>query len=119
MALPNHMLETEDNWLVVIDNLDLIEQVKGYLPVRDVHKHTLITTRNPNADGIPACGLEVPWLTDKDAAEMLSTLSNITLTSTGPFSLGGVTTRILAVEAMVTVSDFLCPNFTSAWVFPG
>lgn len=45
--------------------------------------------------------------------------SKLTVMSTGPSSPGGVTTRILSVDAMVTVGDCLRPNRTSASVFPG
>src|SRR5579862_921408 len=43
----------------------------------------------------------------------------MTSTSTGPFSFAGVTTRILLVDAMMTLSTFLRPKRTSACVFPG
>src|SRR6202035_350187 len=42
-------------------------------------KHTLITTRDPNAPGIPAEPLEVPLLDQEDSVLLLSTLSNISL----------------------------------------
>lgn len=52
-------LRNQDNWLLVIDNLDDVSVVDGYLPHRDERKHTIITTRNPNFDEIPAGGLEI------------------------------------------------------------
>ena len=47
-------LNLQASWLLVIDNLDKIEIINGFLPNNDVKKHTLITTRKPNADGILA-----------------------------------------------------------------
>jgi tetratricopeptide (TPR) repeat protein len=70
-------LERQDNWLIVIDNLDHIEIVKDYLPDRSPSKHTLITTRNPNANGIPARGLEVPLPQTDEGIEMICTLSEM------------------------------------------
>src|SRR5277367_243136 len=69
----------KDNWLLVIDNLDYIELIDGYLPDRSPTKHTLITTRNPDAKGIPARGLEVPLMTIMESIEMLYTLSDMSL----------------------------------------
>ena len=64
-------LNQQTNWLLVVDNLDEIEIIDGFLPDNDLKKHTLITTRNPNADGIPAEGLEVRVLTQKNAMDLL------------------------------------------------
>ena len=72
-----HWLRQEPNWLLVIDNLDVIEVVKGFLPENGTHKHTVITTRNPNADGIPAEGVEIRLLDSDEAVELLSTLSKV------------------------------------------
>ena len=41
----------------------------------------LITTRNPNSDGIPAEGLEVPLLDPAESVHLLCTLSNIAMIS--------------------------------------
>jgi tetratricopeptide (TPR) repeat protein len=70
-------LTSQKNWLVIIDNLDHIEIVKEYLPDRAPDKHTLITTRNPNARGIPARGLEIPLPGTDESIEMLCTLSEM------------------------------------------
>ena len=70
-------LRQEESWLLVIDNLDGINVVFGYLPENGPQKHTLITTRNPNSNGIPAEGLEVPLLDVVDSIDLLSTLSHI------------------------------------------
>ena len=74
-------LRCEHRWLIVIDNLDDITIAAGFLPQNGPLQHTLITTRNPNAAGIPAEGLEVPLLTSADSVELLCTLSGITITN--------------------------------------
>ena len=51
-------LRREESWLFVIDNLD-ITIVDGFLPENGPKNHTLITTRNPNSEGIPTEGLQV------------------------------------------------------------
>jgi hypothetical protein len=79
-------LKREKSWLVVIDNLDNINVVDGFLPETGLHQHTLITTRNPNSAGIPAEGLEVPLLDPEDAVDLLSILSNITIAPNSPES---------------------------------
>ena len=61
----------QDNWLLVIDNLDDFEVAEHYLPPRDVKKHTIITTRNPHFNEIPAEGIEIGTLDRKDAIELL------------------------------------------------
>ena len=61
-------LRQKQNWLLIIDNLDNIEIVDGFLPEPGPQKHTIITTRNPNAAGIPAEGIEVPLLEPDDAS---------------------------------------------------
>ena len=70
-------LRQEQNWLLVIDNLDDIAVVNGLLPENGSQKHTIITTRNPNTMGIPAEPLEVPLLDTDDSIYLLSSLSNI------------------------------------------
>jgi tetratricopeptide (TPR) repeat protein len=70
-------LRQETNWLIVLDNLDDITIVKDYLPERGLHKHTLISTRNRDAEGIPARGLEVPILEIEESIEMLCNLSDM------------------------------------------
>jgi len=70
-------LGTQDKWLLVIDNLDEITVADGYLPVRSPGKHTLITTRNPNCQHIPAEGLKVGELDVEDAAELLLLRSGV------------------------------------------
>ena len=79
-------LRQEQSWLLVIDNLDDINVVAGFLPQNGPHQHTLITTRNPNSAGIPAEGLEVPLLDPADSIDLLSTLSNIAIIANSPES---------------------------------
>jgi len=74
-------LNEQSSWLLVIDNLDNIRIVDGFLPINDVRKHTLITTRNPNADGIPAEGLEVQVLDQNEATELLLLRAKLPLDS--------------------------------------
>lgn len=64
-------LRSQDNWLLVIDNLDDFDVARQYLPPREVSKHTIITTRNPNFIDIPAEGIEISTLDPKDAIELL------------------------------------------------
>lgn len=71
-------LRQEDEWLIVLDNLDDITIANGLLPETGPRKHLLITTRNPNTDGIPAEGLEVSLLSLDDAQRLLIRLSKVT-----------------------------------------
>ena len=61
-------LEQQSSWLIVIDNLDDINVIDGFLPVNSNRKHTLITTRNPSAENIPAQGLEVDLMSSSEAS---------------------------------------------------
>ena len=81
-------LKRTPNWLLVVDNLDDIDVlstdnidesniVDMLLPQSGPGQHTLITTRNPNADHIPAHALEVPLFEESDSVDLLSTLSDI------------------------------------------
>ena len=69
------------SYLLVIDNLDDIEIVHDFLPEPGPQKHTIITTRNPNTEGIPAEGIEVPLLGHDEALDLLSTLSKVEIIS--------------------------------------
>jgi len=71
-------LDVQTSWLLIIDNLDDIDLITVFLPLNDRQKHTIITTRNPNSEGIPAQGLEIRLLDPVDAVLLLSTLSKIT-----------------------------------------
>ncbi len=63
--------------MLVLDNVDDITVVNGYLP--DINKggHILITSRDPNTTGIPAQGLEVGLLLEDDAADLLLLRTNL------------------------------------------
>ena len=63
-------LEANESWLLIIDNLDDVEVICGYLPLPKGSGHTIITTRNTKTDGIPASGLEVREM-DRDSAVSL------------------------------------------------
>jgi NB-ARC domain/Tetratricopeptide repeat len=62
-------LEKHPSWLIVFDNLDDINVIDGFLPVNSNQKHTLITTRNPSAENIPAQGLEIEIMSPADAID--------------------------------------------------
>ena len=70
-------LNEQENWLLVIDNLDDATVVKGYLPERSPGKHTLLTMRNPHAVEIPAEGLRIEVLDPDEAVELLVVRSNL------------------------------------------
>ena len=70
-------LQKQTNWLLIIDNLDDISVITGFLPAIECEGHTLITTRNPNSKGIPAQGLEVDSLDPNDAVEVFIILSEL------------------------------------------
>ena len=64
-------LAGQEGWLLILDNVDDITVVNGYLP--DINKggHTLITSRDSNATGIPAQGLEVGLLSEEESADLI------------------------------------------------
>jgi hypothetical protein len=65
-------LEKQVCWLLVLDNIDDISVVHGYLPeLNSGEGHVLITTRNRDATGIPAEGLEVGVFESQAAADLL------------------------------------------------
>jgi NB-ARC domain len=81
-------LKRTPDWLLVVDNLDDIDilctQNLGdpniihlLLPEPGPGQHTLITTRNRNADHIPAQAKEVPSFKEADSVALLSFLSSI------------------------------------------
>jgi len=71
-------LREQDDWLLVIDNLVDVTVVDGYLPDSTTGGHTLITTRNPNSDGIPAAGIEIGVLSKDEAIDPLCLRSKLT-----------------------------------------
>ena len=70
-------LNNQDNWLLVIDNLDDVEVIDGYLPITSQQRHVLITTRNEHYHQIPAEGLKVEELGVDEAIELLLARSQI------------------------------------------
>src|SRR5271170_239424 len=73
-------LAHQENWLLVLDNLDDISVLSNrLLPPKGPGQHTLMTTRNPNTEGIPAEGMEVPILGQFDAMTLLTRHAQIPL----------------------------------------
>jgi len=81
-------LKRTPNWLLVVDNLDDIDVLSTQnlgdpniinllLPELGPGQHTMITTRNPNADHIPAQAKEVSLFKEADSVALLSSLSGI------------------------------------------
>ena len=77
-------LQGAQKWLIVFDNVDNAELVKGLLPENGPQKHTLITTKNLHTHGIPADPLEVPLLDCQDCVKLISTISNIHIAPDSP-----------------------------------
>lgn len=69
-------LNREENWLLVIDNLEDVSVLDGYLPDFS-HGHTLITTRNQHYDQIPAEGIEIGVLDSDEAINLLLTRARL------------------------------------------
>ena len=72
-------LNKQEKWLLVIDNLDDVTVIDGYLQIlsESPDRHTLITTRNQHAENIPAEGFEVGVYDVNDATELLLTRSQM------------------------------------------
>jgi hypothetical protein len=70
-------LRTQETWLLVMDNLDDVSIVEGYLPEMVKGGHTLITTRNPDYIQFPAEGIEIPVLGKDEAVELLRLRSSM------------------------------------------
>jgi hypothetical protein len=69
-------LRLQEDWLIVIDNVDDFSVVDGYLPDLAPPRHTIITTRNPDATRFPAEGIEIPIFDEEDAIALLRIRSN-------------------------------------------
>lgn len=81
-------LGLQRKWLLVIDNLDDVTVVNGYLPEVSPGQHTLITTRNQHVDDIPAEGLEVMSFNVNEAVDLLlirSAVREVGNTSSGKY----------------------------------
>ena len=70
-------LDAQASWLLVIDNLDDIKVINGFLPTNNDKKHTLITTRNRHSEGIPAQGQEVPPLNLRGASDLFLIMAKL------------------------------------------
>jgi len=64
-------LRATKGWLLIIDNLDDVAVLEGYLPDMNGAGHTIITTRNGTCNSIPAIGLEVKELRNEDGVQLL------------------------------------------------
>ena len=64
-------LNAQEKWLLILDNLDDVTVVDGYLPDTAPERHTIITTRNRHCDDIPSEGLEVGVLGITEATQLL------------------------------------------------
>lgn len=78
-------LKVTKSWLLVIDNLDDITIVEGYLPAINWDGHTLITTRDKNSDGIPAEGIEVTLMNEEDSLQFFQRRVRLSDTSSTRF----------------------------------
>ena len=64
-------LKQQQSWLLVLDNLNDISVVQDYLPDPSSLGHVVITSRDPNATGIPAQAFEVGVFSKEEAKELL------------------------------------------------
>ena len=71
-------LGTESNWLIILDNLDDIEIVSGFLPATGKRKHVLITTRNPFTLDIPAEPFEIPIFDEDESIDLFLSRAELT-----------------------------------------
>ena len=84
-------LEKQNSWLLVMDNVDDISVVNNYLPdVAHGQGHILLTTRDPNATGIPAQGLEVEVFDSQTAANLLLLRADLEDNSTEEIKLEAI-----------------------------
>jgi hypothetical protein len=84
-------LEKQVCWLLVLDNVDDVSVVHGYLPeLNSGEGHVLITTRNRDVTGIPAEGLEVGVFESQAAADMLLLRSKLSDTANAEMRLEAV-----------------------------
>lgn len=108
-------LRRQKPWLVVLDNLDDIELVDGYLP--DASGHTLITTRNPDVNGIQARGFEVPPLNADESIKMLYALSELSPDSENKEAEKIVEELDYIPVAIAQVAAYVCKVSKSLSVF--
>src|SRR5271154_3311529 len=77
-------LQTQQGWLLVMDNLDDTDVATGFLPDMGKGGHTLITTRNPDHLTIPVEGLQIPILGEEAAIQLLLLRCQIDCTDDSP-----------------------------------
>jgi tetratricopeptide (TPR) repeat protein len=110
-------LREEDEWLLILDNLDDITVADGLLPENGARKHLLITTRNPNTDGIPAEGLEVPLLSTDDSRQLFLSLSTVVPSPAEhtliPIIIKDLGYLPLAIEQAASYVRYVAEDFTT------
>lgn len=68
-------LNSQGEWLVVLDNLDDVAVARDFLPTTECGGHVLATTRNANTKSIPMEGLEITEMQEAEAVELLMQLT--------------------------------------------
>lgn len=69
------------DWLLILDNLDDVTVLDGYLPKSSASQHILITTRNQHYDQIPSEGVPVGLLSAEEAVNLLLNRSKVAHTA--------------------------------------
>jgi tetratricopeptide (TPR) repeat protein len=65
-------LNKQDNWLMVFDNLDQVDVIKGFLPEKRGSRHVLITTRYRQAHlQLSAAQIHLEGMSETEAVELL------------------------------------------------
>lgn len=66
-------LNEQDNWLMVFDNLDQVDVIKGFLPEKRGSRHVLVTTRYRQAHvGLRAAQRHLEEMSEAEAVELLA-----------------------------------------------
>jgi hypothetical protein len=71
-------LQRQTTWLLILDNLDdptVIEDCG--LPKTGIGRHIVITSRNPNAGGLQAEGVEITCLDPESATKLIISISKV------------------------------------------
>jgi len=109
-------LQEQPSWLLILDNLVDVNAVKDILLQNTARKHTIITTRNPRADDIPAEPLELPLMNYEDSLELLLLRSGISSDTEKPAAQEIVKTLgylPLAIELAAAYIRHVTGNFAS------
>ena len=109
-------LQEQPSWLLILDNLVDVNIAKEILPQNAARKHTIITTRNPRADDIPAEPMELPLMNYEDSLELLSLRSGISSDTENPAAQEIVKTLgylPLAIELAAAYIRHVTGNFAS------